>query len=162
MSETKISTPPPSENGTSEVQIVNANQQTGIQAMGNNLGAIISAGSNVDLSKKKASAVNLNTGFLKFELEGEMVRRQFLGMTLEMSVDPTTGEEKGLVDAAVLYDPATGKVETAMQSVIASNLKKVQPSTMETPTFVEITFIGRVKSKTGLFYQDFDIRTLED
>lgn len=110
-----------------------------------------------DVKDLKVGTINLKAEYLSFETPGEKVRRIFLGFTMRMSVDPVTGEEKGLVPAAQLYNPETETVNVCMQTVLTSVLYEVR---YPKGAALEITYKGDKKGKNGLKYQDFDIRAL--
>lgn len=101
--------------------------------------------------------VNLKMQYRSFEIAGEVIRRSFLGFTLKMSVDPVTGEEKGLIPAVQLYDHETETIEVCMQTVLVGVLHEVgYPKGAP----LQITYKGDKRGKSGLKYQDFDIRAL--
>lgn len=143
----------------SELMIQNAESHLPAQLNLNDLGGMVSEVQTMNLEKATASAVNLRTSYLKFEdgSEGEEIRRVFLGLSKEMSVDPITHEEKGLVDCALFYDPKTGNLQTAMQTVLVGVFvdRNIEPKTP-----VAITFVGKEQSKRGLWFQNFDVRLL--
>lgn len=110
-----------------------------------------------DVAKLEVGTINLKTDYLSFETPGESVRRVFLGFTMKMSVDPTTGEEKELLPAAQLYDPATETINICMQKVLVGVLFEVG---YPRGAALQITYKGDKKGKNGLKYQVFDIRAL--
>jgi hypothetical protein len=110
-----------------------------------------------DVAKLEVGTINLKTDYLSFETPGESVRRVFLGFTMKMSVDPTTGEEKELLPAAQLYDPATETINICMQKVLVGVLYEVG---YPRGAALQITYKGDKKNKQGLKYQSFDIRAL--
>ena len=110
-----------------------------------------------DVKKLKVGTINLKSEYLSFETPGESVRRIFLGFTLRQSVDPVTGEEKGLIPAAQLYDPETETINVCMQTVLCGVLHEVG---YPRGAALQITYKGDKKGKNGLKYQDFDIRAL--
>lgn len=110
-----------------------------------------------DVSKLQVGTINLKTDYLSFETPGETVRRVFLGFTMKMSVDPTTGEEKELLPAAQLYDPATETINICMQKVLVGVLFEVG---YPRGAALQITYKNDKKGKNGLKYQVFDIRAL--
>lgn len=112
-----------------------------------------------DLDKLETASINLSTEYLSFdELMNVPVRRIFCGWTLRQSVDPTTGEEKGYLPAAILYDPKTEKMQVNMAAILVGTIRdaKIKPGSA-----VQITHTGLKKTKTGKRAQEFDIRTLE-
>lgn len=110
-----------------------------------------------DVAKMEVGTINLKSEYLSFENPGESVRRVFLGFTMKQSVDPATGEDKGLLPAAQLYDPKTETVNICMQTVLVGVLFEVgYPKGAP----LQITYKGDKKGKNGLKYQDFDIRAL--
>jgi len=112
-----------------------------------------------DLDKLETASINLSTEYLSFdELLNTPVRRIFCGWTLRQSVDPTTGEEKGYLPAAILYDPKTEKMQVNMAAILVGTIRdaKIKPGSA-----VQITHTGLKKTKTGKRAQEFDIRTLE-
>ena len=111
-----------------------------------------------DVSKMAVGTINLKTDYLTFETVGETVRRVFLGFTMKMSVDPDTGEEKGLLPAAQLYDPETQTINICMQTVLVGVLYEVG---YPKGAALQITYKGDKKAKTSAKkYQVFDIRAL--
>ena len=110
-----------------------------------------------DLGNLQVGTINLKTEYLSFENPGEVVRRVFVGFSMEMSTDPTTGEEKGLIPAAQLYDPATETINVCMHKVLTGVLfERNYPR----GAALQITYKGDKKGKNGLKYADFDIRAL--
>lgn len=110
-----------------------------------------------DVKKLEVGTINLKTEYLSFEKEGQSFRRIFLGFTLRMSVDPVTGEEKGLIPAAQLYDPETETINICMQTVLVGVLHEVG---YPKGAALQITYKGRKRGQNKLEYQDFDIRAL--
>lgn len=119
---------------------------------------------NIDLSKKKAGAVNLRSSNLKFEDTGEQYRLVYLQTIQVPATDVATGEVKtdsqGAVlmqDACIFYNPSNKGLLMARQTVIVSVCKEIAPQTA-----VEITYVGDLKSKTGMNYQNFEVFKLVD
>lgn len=110
-----------------------------------------------DVTKLEVGTINLKTDYLSFETPGESVRRVFLGFTLRESADPVTGESKGMLPAAQLYDPTTETINVCMQTVLVGVLYEVG---YPRGAALQITYKGDKKGKSGLKYQDFDIRAL--
>ena len=110
-----------------------------------------------DIKKLTVGTINLKMEYLSFEKPGDIVRRVFVGFTMRQSVDPVTGEEKGLVPAAQLYDPATETINICMQTALVSVLYEIGYPKGQA---LQITYKGERKSQKGLKYQDFDIRAL--
>ncbi len=131
-----------------EVQIVGMDEMTAAVEKAKDLG---------DVAKLQVGTINLKTEYLSFETPGESVRRVFLGFVLRQSVDPLTQEDKGLIPAAQLYDPATETINVCMQTVLCGVLHEVG---YPRGAALQITYKGDKKGKNGLKYQDFDIRAL--
>lgn len=110
-----------------------------------------------DVSKLEVGTINLKTEYLSFDTPGQTVRRVFLGFTMKMSVDPTTGEEKELLPAAQLYDPVTETINICMQKVLVGVMFEVG---YPRGAALQITYKGDKKGKNNLRYADFDIRAL--
>lgn len=110
-----------------------------------------------DIAKLEVGTVNLKTEYLSFEKPGEEIRRIFLGFTLRQSIDPATGEDKGLLPAAQLYDPTTETINICMQTVLVGVLYELKYPKGQA---LQITYKGDKKGKNNLKYQDFDIRAL--
>ena len=121
------------------------------------LSQVVEGAKGAKVDEMKVGTVNLKTEYLSFENQGETVRRIFVGFTLKPSVDPTTGEEKGLLPAAQLYDPTTETIQICMQSVIVGVLNE---HNYPKGAAIQITYKGEKKGKSGLKYQNFDIRAL--
>lgn len=134
--------------GKKEVQIVGMDEMTAAVEKAKDLG---------DVAKLQVGTINLKTEYLSFEKEGESIRRVFLGFVLRQSVDPLTGEDKGLIPAAQLYDPTTETINVCMQTVLCGVLHEVG---YPRGAALQITYKGDKKGKNGLKYQDFDIRAL--
>lgn len=109
------------------------------------------------ISQMQVGTINLKTEYLSFDVQGTVVRRIFLGFQLRQSVDPSTGEEKGVLPAAMLYDPETETVNVCMQTVLVGVLNEVG---YPKGAALQITYKGDKKGKNGLKYQDFDVRAL--
>lgn len=111
-----------------------------------------------DLNKLEVSTVNLKETYRSFEEKGETIRRTFAGFTLRESIDPSTGENKGYLPAARLYNPETETVEICMQTVLVGVIyERKYPKGYP----IQITYIGDAKAKSGLRYNDFDVRGLK-
>lgn len=110
-----------------------------------------------DVKKLEVGTINLKSEYLSFEKVGESIRRVFLGFTMRMSVDPVTGEEKGLTPAVQLYDPATETINVCQQTVLVGVLYEIG---YPKGAAIQITYKGDRKNSKGLKYQDFDIRAL--
>lgn len=111
-----------------------------------------------DVKKLEVGTINLKSEYLAFENPGESVRRVFLGFDLRMSVDPVTGEEKGLIPAALLYDTETQTINYCMQTVLVGVLHETG---YPRGAALQITYTGDKKAKkSGLKFQNFDIRAL--
>lgn len=110
-----------------------------------------------DVKSLAVGTINLKTEYKSFEEKGEMIRRVFLGFTMRQSVDPVTGEDKGYLPAAQLYDPETETINVCMQTVLVGVLYEVG---YPKGAALQITYKGDKKGKSGLKYQDFDIRAL--
>jgi hypothetical protein len=134
--------------GKKDVQIVGMDEMTAAVEKAKDLG---------DVTKLQVGTINLKTEYLSFENPGESVRRVFLGFVLRQSVDPLTGEDKGLIPAAQLYDPTTETINVCMQTVLCGVLHEVG---YPRGAALQITYKGDRKGKNGLKYQDFDIRAL--
>ncbi len=134
-----------------------ANKQVEIATMDEMAAAVEKSKELGDVSKLAVGTINLKTEYLNFETPGETVRRVFLGFTLRESADPVTGESKGMLPAAQLYDPATETINVCMQTVLVGVLYEVG---YPRGAALQITYKGDKKGKSGLKYQDFDIRAL--
>lgn len=110
-----------------------------------------------DLKKLKVGTINMKTEYKSFEATGEMIRRVFLGFSQRQSIDPVTGEDKGMMPAAMLYDPESETINVCMQSVLVGVIREVN---YPRGAALQITYKGDRKGKSGLKYQDFDIRAL--
>lgn len=110
-----------------------------------------------DLKVMKVGTINMKTEYKSFEEKGEVIRRVFAGMTLRQSIDPVTGEDKGLQPAVMLYDPETETINVCMQSVLVGVIQEVGYPRGQA---LQITYKGEKKSSKGTKYQDFDIRAL--
>ncbi len=134
-----------------------ANKQVEIATMDEMAAAVEKSKELGDVSKLEVGTINLKTEYLSFDTPGETVRRVFLGFTLRESADPVTGESKGMLPAAQLYDPATETINVCMQTVLVGVLYEVG---YPRGAALQITYKGEKKGKSGLKYQDFDIRAL--
>lgn len=109
------------------------------------------------LEKLQVGTINLRMVYRSFEEKGETIRRVFVGFTLRQSVDPVSGEDKGLMPAVMMYDPASETIEVFMQSVIVGVIREVG---YPKGAALQITYLGDAKSKSGTKYNNFDIRAL--
>ena len=142
---------------TDNLPATSAGKQVDIATIDDMTAAVEAAKSLGDVAKLEVGTINLKSEYLSFENPGEKIRRVFLGFTMKMSVDPVTGEEKGLIPAAQLYNPDTETINVCMQTVLVGVLFEVQ---YPRGAALEITYKGDRKGKSGLKYQDFDIRAL--
>ena len=133
------------------------NRQVEIATMEDMVVAVEKAKELGDVSNLQVGTVNLKMEYLSFEEVGQTIRRVFIGFTLRESVDPVTGESKGMLPAAQLYDPQTETINICMQKVLVGVLYETG---YPRGAAVQITYKGDKKGKSGLKYGDFDIRGL--
>ena len=118
-----------------------------------------------DLSKAEVTSVNMVAEYLKFDdLQGEPVRRYFMGWTARPSLD--FNSKQPIVDddgqqmygpAVILFDPKTDsmQVNQAFDIVKFAHENKIPQGTP-----IQMTFLRLRKTSTGRNKQSFDIRIL--
>jgi len=119
-----------------------------------------------DLAKAKISSVNMVLEYLKFDdLQGEPVRRFFMGWTARPLLDFNT--KQPIIDddgqqmygpAVILYDPKTESMQVNQAFDI---VKFAHESRIPQGTAIQMTFTRLRKTSTGRNKQSFDIRTLD-
>ena len=142
---------------TDNAPAMTTGKQVEIASMDDMSAAVEAAKGLGDVEQLKIGTINLKSEYLSFENPGESIRRVFLGFTMRNSVDPVSGEDKGLLPAAQLYDPKTETINVCMQTVLVGVLFEVG---YPRGSALQITYKGDRKGKNGLKYQDFDIRAL--
>lgn len=154
----------PTETNTATTAVVAADKPAAaapaaVEVVGfSELESSVLAGKNLgDLKQLRVGTMNLKTEYKSFEEVGEVVRRVFAGFTMRRSVDPVTGEDKGLMPAALLYDPETETMNVCMQSVLVGVIRETR---YPRGSAIQITYKGDRKGKNGTKFQNFDIRAL--